>query len=112
MVQDDVKANGGKRCSYNLILMDCIMPVCDGFKSSNLIREFLYENNIDQPIIVAITAQSAQDCLQKVYTAGMNAYSVKPCNPDNLRAICTQMGFINDNWAQGDLDGEEDIDDD
>ena len=61
---------------------------------------------------MAITAQSAQDCLQKVYTAGMNAYSVKPCNPDNLRAICTQMGFINDNWAQGDLDGEEDIDDD
>ena len=112
MVMDDVAANGGKRCSYNLFLMDVTMPVCDGYKSSSMIRQSLLDKNIDQPIIVAITGQSANECLEKVYNSGMNAYSVKPCNPDNLRAICKQMGFINDNWAQGDLDDEENIDDD
>jgi CheY-like chemotaxis protein len=42
--------------NYKLILMDCNMPVMDGFESSKLIRTFLDGCGSRQPFISALTA--------------------------------------------------------
>ena len=55
MIKADVASNIEGRCSYSLILMDYSMPFMDGCETATFIREYLYERNIDQPIIVALT---------------------------------------------------------
>ena len=42
--------------NYKLILMDCNMPVMDGFESSVQIRKFIADKGARQPLIVALTA--------------------------------------------------------
>ena len=41
--------------SYGLILMDCSMPVMNGYDASDLIREFLNEKEMPQSMIIATT---------------------------------------------------------
>ena len=45
-------------CSFDLILMDCNMPVMDGYDACHNIRQFLYSRNIPQPLIIAVTGHS------------------------------------------------------
>ncbi|MBT5111256.1 MAG: response regulator [Rhodospirillaceae bacterium] len=71
---------------YDLILMDCQMPVMDGFQAVKLIRE--YETSTGQDTgIVALTAHALPEDLQKCLTAGMNDYLSKPFTDDQLYSI-------------------------
>ena len=45
-------------CSYKLILMDCNMPILDGYEATTEIRNYLYYKNLRQPIIIAITGHT------------------------------------------------------
>ena len=57
---DIIKKNVLKNhsCCFKLILIDYEMPGLNGPETTNLIREFLYSREIDQPIIAAVTAHS------------------------------------------------------
>ena len=72
IVTENVQQNGGCACDIKLILMDCNMPIMDGYETTVLIREFLYERNIDQPIISAVTGHSEQFYINKSIASGMN----------------------------------------
>jgi len=58
LVADNVEANGGRKCDYGLILMDCNMPQMDGYEATDLIRRYLYERGLPQPVISAVTGHS------------------------------------------------------
>ena len=77
-VKENVLANGNKKCSYGLILMDCNMPHMDGYESTHQIRSFLYSLKLDQPIIVAVTGHSEPEYVARAINSGMNQVLSKP----------------------------------
>jgi PAS domain S-box-containing protein len=71
---------------YSLILMDCQMPVMDGFEASGKIRILERWTNRHIPI-VAMTANAMQGDREACLSAGMDDYIPKPVTIDNLRKI-------------------------
>ena len=79
MLKTDVEdINKGENCSYELIFMDCNMPIMDGYQASEKIREYLYEKGLEQPLIIAVTGHSEQQYVKKAIFSGMNQVFTKP----------------------------------
>lgn len=73
-----------KNKRYGLILMDCLMPVLDGYQTTRLIRSGeAGEINKDIPVI-AITANAMTGDREKCVASGMNDYVAKPVQPKEL----------------------------
>lgn len=71
---------------FDLILMDCHMPECDGFKAARIIRD--KGANINTPII-ALTADVLQETRDHCQQVGMNDYLTKPfTQADLLEKVC------------------------
>ena len=51
--------------SYGLKLMDCSMPVMNGYDASDLIRGFLNQRNMPQPMIVATAGHTENQYINK-----------------------------------------------
>ena len=80
---------------YTLILMDCQMPVMDGFEATKAIRAGESgERNKDIPII-AMTANAMKGDREKCLAAGMNDYIAKPLEYEELEALLVD-------WVLGD----------
>lgn len=62
---------------FDLILMDCQMPVMDGYTASQKIKHYLQKKNSVVPII-AITANVLIDDKEKYLNAGIDDYLTKP----------------------------------
>lgn len=63
---------------YDLVIMDCLMPVMDGFASTRAIRASTSKAFDPQIPILAITALAAPGDQERCLAAGMNAYISKP----------------------------------
>ena len=50
--------NNYSRSSFKLILMDYEMPEMNGPEATSLIRDFLYFEDLEQPIVAAITGHT------------------------------------------------------
>lgn len=83
---------------YALILMDCQMPIMDGFETTRLIREretaARSERQTSHPSprtphmpIIAVTANAMQGDREHCLAAGMDDYLAKPIQLDTLRAV-------------------------
>ncbi|MFZ6689063.1 ATP-binding protein [Undibacterium sp. SXout11W] len=70
---------------YALILMDCHMPVMDGFEATRRIREMERDSGRHIPII-ALTANAMREEKPQCLAAGMDAYLSKPVNKSALKA--------------------------
>jgi CheY-like chemotaxis protein len=76
---------------YDIILMDCQMPVMDGFEASWQIRnresgQAKASGDVVPIQIIAMTADTAEDSREKCLTAGMNDYIRKPVQLPELEA--------------------------
>jgi PAS domain S-box-containing protein len=70
---------------YDLVLMDCQMPILDGFDTTKEIRNGKAgENHLNIPIL-ALTANAMKGDRQKCLDAGMNDYLSKPVDQEKLR---------------------------
>lgn len=98
-VSADVAKNGkeavdkflaSKEGDYDLILMDVMMPVMNGYEATMTIRKSNHPLATKIPII-AQTANAFQDDIKKVKEAGMNAHISKPIEEENLLKILAQF---------------------
>jgi signal transduction histidine kinase len=76
------------RETYSTILMDCQMPIMDGFTTTRRLRSrFADEPRIP---IVAITATATTEDQERCLAAGMDDYLPKPIIMDRLGAVLTR----------------------
>lgn len=77
--QQAVDAHANRK--YSLILMDCQMPVMDGFEATKQIRKAETHTN-QHTAIIAITANAMQGDRERCIEVGMNDYLAKPFYPE------------------------------
>lgn len=63
---------------FDLILMDCEMPVLDGYQTTRRIREWEADNNQKRIPICALTAHAMDEHVEKCLAAGMDYHLAKP----------------------------------
>lgn len=93
-LESDVAANGqlaleelqnhADKSRYNLILMDCQMPVMDGYQTTENIRRGNGGDENQAIPIIAMTAGAMKGDKEKCIAAGMNDYLTKPVDSDAL----------------------------
>ncbi len=69
-----------KKCRYRMILMDCQMPVMDGYFCTKRIRKYEEDNALNHTPILAMTANAMLGDKEKCLEAGMDDYMSKPLN--------------------------------
>jgi CheY-like chemotaxis protein len=72
-----------ERQAYDLIFMDLKMPVLDGLRAAQTIRENLAGK--EDPYIIAITAYADRFDKETCKNAGMNDYLTKPATLNDIR---------------------------
>lgn len=77
---------------FDLILMDCQMPVMDGYEAASYIKSSQGINR--ETVIIAMTANAMEGDRDKCLAAGMDDYISKPIMVDKLNHIISQ-------WLRG-----------
>ncbi len=92
----DIANNGQKAVeavsngnAYSLVLMDCQMPVMDGFEATAAIRQAEASGKLKHPTasrvpIVALTANAVKGDREACLAAGMDDYLSKPLNAKTM----------------------------
>jgi CheY-like chemotaxis protein/HPt (histidine-containing phosphotransfer) domain-containing protein len=95
-ISPDIAVNGREAVEktaakkYDIIFMDCAMPILDGYAATKEIRA-----RGDKQPIVAMTANAMSDDREKCLRAGMDNYISKPINPElifgALKSYCKPL---------------------
>ncbi|HEY7885177.1 MAG TPA: ATP-binding protein [Cellvibrionaceae bacterium] len=82
---------------YDLILMDCEMPLVDGFAATRQIRQLEQTHNRSASVIVALTAHALQEHREAVFAAGMDHFLCKPITLSSLYNTLDNAGLTGAN---------------
>ena len=72
--------------TFNLIIMDIMMPVMDGLEATRKIRQLHKKDALHIPII-AMTANAFREDIQKSLDAGMNEHISKPVDIETMKMV-------------------------
>lgn len=90
--QEAIELLNSEEKTYDLILMDCQMPIMDGFEASRQIRSGEAGTRyLDIPII-ALTANAMKGDRDRCLAVGMNDYLTKPLEPEALDQTLDKWG--------------------
>lgn len=88
----DIRADGAEalealeKGDYNLVLMDCQMPVMDGYEATRALREKVYPVRDHTIPVIAMTASVSSAEREKCRAAGMSDFIPKPVMLEELAA--------------------------
>ncbi len=103
--REAVECFAGSR--YDLVFMDCQMPVMDGYEATVRIREMEERSGGHVPVI-ALTANALKGDREKALAAGMDDYLAKPFSQDDLaRMITTWVAPEPEDSGEGRPAGQE-----
>ena len=75
-----------KEGNFDLVLMDCQMPITDGYEAARKIRAYEQERKqLTRIPIIALTASSNPDEQEHCLRAGMDLYTTKPISSNLLK---------------------------
>ncbi|VAW71164.1 BarA sensory histidine kinase (= VarS = GacS) [hydrothermal vent metagenome] len=74
-----------KSHEFNLVLMDCQMPVMDGYVATQTLREYEEEKKCTRLPVIAMTANAMEGDKEKCLAAGMDDYVAKPVRQQALK---------------------------
>lgn len=113
----DLASNGeeavalARESQYDAVLMDCMMPVMDGYEATRQIREFRDAETLP---IIAMTANAMEQDWQKAQAVGMNDRILKPINVELmvniLSSAVSKGGSSKDDLSKGGSSGASDSD--
>ena len=69
---------------YDLVFMDCLMPILDGYEATRLIRLYEVEKSLPHIPILAMTANAMQGDAEKSLASGMDGHLTKPVSLEAL----------------------------
>ncbi|GGE78619.1 histidine kinase [Streptosporangium jomthongense] len=75
---------------YHVILMDCQMPVMDGYETTRYIREWETKNGRHRTPVIALTADVLPGTEQSCVESGMDDYLSKPVRKEHLREVLSK----------------------
>lgn len=79
-----------ERVSIDLVLMDCLMPVMDGYQTTAEIRSREARAGSPRVPIIALTANAFDDDAARSKAVGMDAHLAKPYTRQQLRELLGQ----------------------
>lgn len=86
-LQVDIASNGSEALSklaekqYDIVLMDCMMPVMDGYQATQNLRSGIAGELNKETTVLALTANAMDGAADECFLAGMNDYMSKPIEP-------------------------------
>jgi len=92
-LQPDTASNGEealqamKAQRYDLVLMDCEMPILDGFSATQQLRAWEVGNQRTRTPVVALTAHILAEHKERARQAGMDGHMAKPVELSQLREL-------------------------
>jgi len=82
------KAQTGK---YNLLITDIRMPKLDGITLTQQIRQYEHDHNHPHLPIIGLSAHALSDIKQQCMHAGMDAFMIKPIDPNTVLAMVEEL---------------------
>ncbi|GHT41721.1 hypothetical protein FACS189443_3870 [Planctomycetales bacterium] len=88
----EVAVEQAKTGKFNAVLMDCQMPVLDGYDASLQIREWEKAANRKRLPIIALTANVTMEDEMRCLAVGMDTYCSKPVEPKRVIELLKKWG--------------------
>jgi PAS domain S-box-containing protein len=101
----DIAGNGHEaldlleKNDYVLILMDCMMPVMNGYDATRAIRDHASKVRNHSIPVIALTANALREDRDICLAAGMDDYLVKPLEVANLLAMLKKWSTLDSSWC-------------
>lgn len=92
-VKPDTASNGQEALTamqaqhYDLVLMDCEMPILDGFSATLQLREWERTGNHPHTPVIALTAHILNEHKERALHSGMDGHMPKPVELSQLREL-------------------------